>query len=452
MINRLREHGREERVNRFMWSLNAHHSHFRTLIVAVCLLSSLCWCASATGHARNADDPSAQSRPDTEPEAIAASNTADAAAADTPVPQPLDARTFAQAAEEVIGFYYGGNFSYTEVPGMSAPKTIAAVGEEGQAGEEEIPFGDGEVDGLADTRIAPNLLLPQDPFQVEAIRNARREEALFYGAPLDNRLEWVDKTKPSASVRVNHVFPPVDSARIRRLERFRLQIITRYHLEMNSLDGSRLVLDFDPLDSAALADLRQQVQQVQDALAAGSESRSARHSSLEKEKQEIMAQFAAPVDASADDTARGRGPPKSRALTSDELAALFASLPGAESSGQSDEATETESADGDEMDEFMEDSDDPTDELAIGSDEPRTQSSDADSSKPAPLLRFDFEVFGRVQGVSFRAYTQEQAQALGVVGAIQNTAHGTVRGWAQGTADVISILYVLDSYWFRSNC
>eukprot|EP00953_Heterococcus_sp_UTEX-ZZ885_P003085 2202-Heterococcus_DN1.PRE.2 len=52
-----------------------------------------------------------------------------------------------------------------------------------------------------------------------------------------------------------------------------------------------------------------------------------------------------------------------------------------------------------------------------------------------PLQQFDFEVSGTVQGVFFRACTKEKADKLGVVGWCQNTAHGTVKGSAQGPTD-----------------
>ncbi|NXJ88243.1 ACYP1 protein, partial [Corythaixoides concolor] len=46
----------------------------------------------------------------------------------------------------------------------------------------------------------------------------------------------------------------------------------------------------------------------------------------------------------------------------------------------------------------------------------------------------DYEVFGKVQGVFFRKYTQGEAKRLGLVGWVQNTSHGTVRGQVQGPA------------------
>lgn len=49
-----------------------------------------------------------------------------------------------------------------------------------------------------------------------------------------------------------------------------------------------------------------------------------------------------------------------------------------------------------------------------------------------PVLRVRFEVFGRVQGVNFRAYTAEQANKLGVVGYCRNTKNDSVEGELQG--------------------
>ena len=45
------------------------------------------------------------------------------------------------------------------------------------------------------------------------------------------------------------------------------------------------------------------------------------------------------------------------------------------------------------------------------------------SGEPSHVLtRCSFEVFGKVQGVFFRKYTKQQAQALGVTGWCRNTA------------------------------
>lgn len=44
-------------------------------------------------------------------------------------------------------------------------------------------------------------------------------------------------------------------------------------------------------------------------------------------------------------------------------------------------------------------------------------------------------VHGRVQGVSFRYYTQLTAQSLGITGWVRNLPDGTVEVVAEGTAD-----------------
>ncbi|XP_059209395.1 acylphosphatase-1 [Centropristis striata] len=48
------------------------------------------------------------------------------------------------------------------------------------------------------------------------------------------------------------------------------------------------------------------------------------------------------------------------------------------------------------------------------------------------LISVDYEVFGRVQGVFFRKYTQAEGRKLGLVGWVQNTRAGTVQGQLQG--------------------
>ncbi|KAM9382323.1 acylphosphatase-2 [Phaethornis superciliosus] len=54
------------------------------------------------------------------------------------------------------------------------------------------------------------------------------------------------------------------------------------------------------------------------------------------------------------------------------------------------------------------------------------------------LKSVDYEVFGRVQGVCFRMYTEEEARKLGVVGWVKNTSQGTVTGQVQGPEDKVN--------------
>ncbi|NXP44815.1 ACYP1 protein, partial [Heliornis fulica] len=62
------------------------------------------------------------------------------------------------------------------------------------------------------------------------------------------------------------------------------------------------------------------------------------------------------------------------------------------------------------------------------------------------FVSVDYEVFGRVQGVFFRKYTQLEAKRLGLVGWVQNTSHGTVQGQVQGPAAQVQEL----QEWLRS--
>ncbi|XP_019363671.1 PREDICTED: acylphosphatase-2 isoform X4 [Gavialis gangeticus] len=52
----------------------------------------------------------------------------------------------------------------------------------------------------------------------------------------------------------------------------------------------------------------------------------------------------------------------------------------------------------------------------------------------------DYEVFGRVQGVCFRMYTEDEARKLGVVGWVKNTRQGTVTGQVQGPEDKVNAM------------
>ena len=53
---------------------------------------------------------------------------------------------------------------------------------------------------------------------------------------------------------------------------------------------------------------------------------------------------------------------------------------------------------------------------------------------------FTFQVFGKVQGVFFRKYTQAKAHELDLVGFVQNTSQGTVIGKAQGSLESLKLL------------
>ncbi|XP_062427671.1 acylphosphatase-2 [Rhea pennata] len=59
---------------------------------------------------------------------------------------------------------------------------------------------------------------------------------------------------------------------------------------------------------------------------------------------------------------------------------------------------------------------------------------------PGALKSVDYEVFGRVQGVCFRMYTEEEARKLGVVGWVKNTSKGTVTGQVQGPEEKVNAM------------
>jgi acylphosphatase len=48
------------------------------------------------------------------------------------------------------------------------------------------------------------------------------------------------------------------------------------------------------------------------------------------------------------------------------------------------------------------------------------------------IMRASFHVHGRVQGVGFRYFVRQEAQALELSGWVRNEADGTVRGEAAG--------------------
>lgn len=57
------------------------------------------------------------------------------------------------------------------------------------------------------------------------------------------------------------------------------------------------------------------------------------------------------------------------------------------------------------------------------------------------MVGYSIQVFGKVQGVFFRASTQEKAQELGVRGWVRNEADGTVSIHAEGEPDSVQALF-----------
>ena len=56
------------------------------------------------------------------------------------------------------------------------------------------------------------------------------------------------------------------------------------------------------------------------------------------------------------------------------------------------------------------------------------------------LVRFDYEVFGKVQGVFFRKYTEKKAKELGVKGWVMNTDRNTVVGTVEGPRNAAELM------------
>ncbi|KAG7199326.1 hypothetical protein KM043_018175 [Ampulex compressa] len=63
----------------------------------------------------------------------------------------------------------------------------------------------------------------------------------------------------------------------------------------------------------------------------------------------------------------------------------------------------------------------------------------------ARLIGVDFEVFGRVQGVFFRKFTQKRAEELGLKGWCMNTERDTVVGRMEGEKNKVEEM----KHWLR---
>ena len=59
------------------------------------------------------------------------------------------------------------------------------------------------------------------------------------------------------------------------------------------------------------------------------------------------------------------------------------------------------------------------------------------ASASVRLISVNYEVFGKVQGVFFRKYTQAEAAKLQLVGWVMNTEKGTVIGQIQGKEEAV---------------
>lgn len=60
--------------------------------------------------------------------------------------------------------------------------------------------------------------------------------------------------------------------------------------------------------------------------------------------------------------------------------------------------------------------------------------------------RVEFEIFGKVQGVYFRKFTQAKAKSLSLGGWVMNTARGTVVGCVEGPQETVETMV----HWLRT--
>ena len=67
------------------------------------------------------------------------------------------------------------------------------------------------------------------------------------------------------------------------------------------------------------------------------------------------------------------------------------------------------------------------------------------SPKPPILVRSTFKITGKVQGVYFRKFTQQEAVRLGIYGTVTNEEDGSVTGVLEGRIEKINEL----KYWLQ---
>jgi acylphosphatase len=61
-----------------------------------------------------------------------------------------------------------------------------------------------------------------------------------------------------------------------------------------------------------------------------------------------------------------------------------------------------------------------------------TKDENASQKINSTYMSCDFEIFGSVQGVFFRKYTQQEAAKLQLIGWVKNTENGSVQGHMEG--------------------
>ncbi|KPP79000.1 hypothetical protein Z043_101456 [Scleropages formosus] len=73
-----------------------------------------------------------------------------------------------------------------------------------------------------------------------------------------------------------------------------------------------------------------------------------------------------------------------------------------------------------------------------GDPNPAEPTMSQEPTEGAKLRSVDFEIFGHVQGVCFRMYSEAEGQRLGLSGWVKNTRRGTVVGQVQGPPHLVN--------------